>query len=107
MKTHIGPFPPNDGKEWDYQCARCGSTADFLECEACGGEGVSGHDCGEDCCCCEDPEDNIRCDICNGACGWYVCLSTEEWCEQNPYTDPPRGRGQIEWFCLAEEDSYE
>lgn len=36
------------------------------ECWQCGGTGMSGHDCGEDCCCCLHPEDNMICDICNG-----------------------------------------
>lgn len=35
-------------------------------CWKCGGEGCSHHDCGEDCCCCADPINNITCDICNG-----------------------------------------
>lgn len=55
-------------------CPRCKCcTLLWVECENCGGEGVSGHDCGEDCCCCEDPEDNIRCDICKGKGGWDAC----------------------------------
>ena len=100
MTTCIGSFPPNDGKEWGCQCARCGSTADWCECWECGGDGVSGHDCGEDCCCCADPEDNIRCDVCNGQGGWYACLSSPVWCEEHPVTDPPRERGIVEWFCI-------
>jgi hypothetical protein len=36
------------------------------ECSACGGTGFDGHDCGEDTCCCADPEDNIPCQFCNG-----------------------------------------
>jgi hypothetical protein len=44
------------------------------ECDNCGGEGVSGHDCGEDCCCCLYPEDNVTCDFCDGAGGRYVCF---------------------------------
>lgn len=26
----IAPYPPNDGREWDCQCARCGSTVAML-----------------------------------------------------------------------------
>lgn len=37
------------------------------ECPACGGEGVYGHDCGEDSCCCDDPEDNEPCEVCGGS----------------------------------------
>lgn len=37
-------------------------------------EGYSHHDCGEDCCCCLDPEDNVVCDICDGDGGWWACF---------------------------------
>lgn len=41
--------------------------------------GFSGHDCGEDCCCCLNPEDNIVCDICKGKEGYYLCpVCTED-----------------------------
>lgn len=43
---------------------------DWVDCWQCGGEGYSDHDCGEDCCCCLNPENNVICDICNGAGGW-------------------------------------
>lgn len=43
----------------------------WIGCWQCGGEGTNGHDCGEDCCACLDPEENVRCDICNGRGGWY------------------------------------
>lgn len=42
----------------------------WTECWQCGGEGFSHHDCGEDTCCCLDPEDNVPCDICRGKGGW-------------------------------------
>ncbi|MDZ4344451.1 MAG: hypothetical protein U1E51_18675 [Candidatus Binatia bacterium] len=48
---------------------------EWCECWQCGGEGVAGHDCGEDCCCCLNPEDNVRCDICQGKGGWPRCYS--------------------------------
>ena len=40
-------------------------------CWKCDGEGYSHHDCGEDTCCCLHPENNVRCDICNGEGGFY------------------------------------
>ena len=41
-------------------------------CEQCGGDGLYGHECGEDCCVCLHPEDNKSCDLCGGL-GWvYV-----------------------------------
>jgi hypothetical protein len=48
------------------------------DCWQCGGEGVSGHDCGEDTCCCLDQSDNIICDICNGEGGYYIPLKEFE-----------------------------
>lgn len=44
-------------------------------CWNCGGEGVSGHDCGEDCCACLKPQDNVRCDICDGRGWWWRCYT--------------------------------
>src|SRR5262245_43591815 len=54
-----------------------------VECPTCEGEGVVGHDCGEDCCPCLDPEDNVPCGTCGGEgsvysydreCADEVCL---------------------------------
>ena len=42
----------------------------IVSCWQCDG-GYVGHDCGEDVCCCLNPEDNERCDICNGE-GAYI-----------------------------------
>lgn len=43
--------------------------SEWIECWNCAGEGLSDHDCGEDTCCCIDPEPNVPCDICEGAGG--------------------------------------
>jgi hypothetical protein len=43
---------------------------DWIDCWKCGGEGYTDHDCGEDCCCCLNPEPNVRCDECDGKGGW-------------------------------------
>lgn len=97
-KTHIGPRPPQDGGEWDCQCARCGSLCEYNRCDECE-DGFDGHDCGEDCCCCLHPEDNVICQHCNGYGGWYRCLSSIVWCKENPL--PGREEiecGAIEWF---------
>lgn len=104
QSTHIGRYPPDDGRRWDCQCARCGSSLFFDDCEACGGEGLDGHDCGEDCCCCADPEENVVCAYCGGKGSFPHCASSREWCEAHPR----RGREKIpsgtpEWFlCTAE-----
>lgn len=64
-------------------CRRCGSSVEWEECDNCK-EGFSGHDCGEDCCNCLNPDDNVPCDICEGASGWYLCCSSAVWCTNNP-----------------------
>ena len=72
-------------KPWiEYQCGRCGSSITFEDCQNCGGDGVTSHDCGEDCCCCLYPEDNVTCDICRGKGSFPICLSSPKWCEAHP-----------------------
>lgn len=83
--------------DWTDQCARCGSSVTHVDCENCE-DGYSHHDCGEDSCCCLHPENNVRCDVCEGHGGWRVCLSSAEWCNAHPL--PGREnveRGKIEW----------
>ena len=47
-------------------------------CWECGGEGVNGHDCGEDCCPCLEPEENMTCQTCDGKGGWKPAPSAAE-----------------------------
>lgn len=68
-------------------CPHCGSDVHWVDCENCD-EGYTGHDCGEDCCCCLYPEPNVVCDICDGKGGWYVCLSEECAKEQTVNRQP-------------------
>lgn len=80
-----------NGIEWfdtspgmvDCQCARCGSSASFASCPNCE-HGLSGHDCGEDCCACVHPEPNVPCDYCGGSGGAWHCISSPAWCKANP-----------------------
>lgn len=37
------------------------------QCHVCQGDGYSGHECGEDCRMCIDPEQNLKCTVCGGA----------------------------------------
>lgn len=98
-ETVIAEFPPADGRDWEPQCARCGSSAVHERCEMCGGEGLDGHDCGEDCCFCLSPEDNVPCDTCCGRGGWYRCCSSPDFCQKNPNAGREAiERGQIEWY---------
>ncbi len=95
---------PQDGKQYDAQCARCGSSVDWIDCEECGGDGYVYHDCGEDTCCCLNPEDNVPCDLCRGNTGWYRCLSSPEWCNGNPLDGRQDvKRGEIEWYEVNEQ----
>lgn len=55
-------------------CDECGAKKSWCDCGNCGGGGYSHHDCGEDCCCCAWPEDNVECDICKGDGGWNACV---------------------------------
>lgn len=68
--------PPPEGVQVtaSSDCALHGERQ-WCECWKCGGMGVDGHDCGEDCCVCLEPEDNMRCDICNGEGGWMRCYT--------------------------------
>lgn len=54
-------------------CPECEGIVDWVDCDWCGGEGMSDHDCGEDCCACLYPEPNVTCDLCGGAGGWHWC----------------------------------
>ena len=85
----------------EFQCARCGSSILWEDCPNCGGEGGSGHDCGEDCCCCLYPEDNMGCDICRGEGSFPICLSSREWCEAHPKPGREQvARGTAEKFTI-------
>ena len=55
-------------------CPRC-KCCELIS-EECGNceDGYSSHDCGEDCCCCEDPIDNVPCDMCCGRGYFLVCI---------------------------------
>lgn len=81
-------------------CERCGCCElVWQSCEQCGGDGVFGHDCGEDTCCCLDPEEDDPCEICDGEGGWMRCVGhceddghCREETTDEPFPDgaPPR-----------------
>ena len=54
-------------------CKACGAELDWELCWQCAGAGVYGHECGEDCCACLDPEENEVCAECGGKGGWWFC----------------------------------
>lgn len=59
-------------------CSKCTNEMYWRECWNCE-DGFSDHDCGEDCCCCLDPEPNVVCDTCDGDTGWYQCPHCSPW----------------------------
>ncbi len=86
----IADHPPSDGREWDSQCARCGSSMSFQSCDSCD-EG-DGHD---------DDEPGEDCEVCDGQGGWWICLSSPEWCDSHPQRGRESvSRGKIEWFAV-------
>lgn len=76
-RAYIGPdLMEVPAYEMGELCRVCGAEMDWIECDHCGGEGLDGHDCGEDVCCCLYPEDNEQCDMCDGNGGWWQCYRT-------------------------------
>jgi len=69
-------FLKANDKELCEQCGCCELVSE--SCEQCGGDGVYGHDCGEDCCCCADPEENEECDLCGGRGYFKHCIGNCE-----------------------------
>jgi hypothetical protein len=99
MNKLIADNPPNDGRDWDCQCARCGSSCVSETCDTCGGTGVN--DWGEDDWDYGGPQ---ACDICEGGGGWMHCCSSLDWCEAHPIEGRENtGRGAIEWFAFDDE----
>jgi hypothetical protein len=102
IAEHPAPEMYASGEEIYCRCARCGSSVDHRHCDYCE-DGFDGHDCGEDCCCCEFPEQNVPCDVCGGTGVWHDCMSSPDWCEANPLPgreDVPRG--DLEWYTVPE-----
>ena len=73
-QTYIQRHPPRDGKQYDAQCARCGSTWDIFT----------------------PPSDP---DFVRG------CLSSAEWCEENPLPGRENWESGPEWFCIEKEET--
>lgn len=71
------PLPQEPSLPPERVCASCDDEKEWVDCWNCGGEGMSDHDCGEDCCCCLNPEDNVPCDVCDAAGGWYACRNCQ------------------------------
>ena len=74
------------------QCARCGSSADWMLCDDCDFTGYEEYDDGDGIV----PDMHSRpCFTCGGEGGWARCLSDAKWCEDHPIPGreaTPRGR---------------
>ena len=85
----------DDGSEEGYQCARCGSSVVWFDCDNCGGVGAYDTNYVDD----EWDDPYQRCPDCSGNGGWNLCASSAEYCNAHPIAgreDVPRGK--IEWF---------
>ena len=81
MKTTIKQYDDTLRSKHPPTCVKCGQRKNRTSCHVCDGAGVFGHDCGEEVCCCLDPEDNDPCEECRGR-GWYwSCDQCEGWNE--------------------------
>jgi hypothetical protein len=97
--TFIGENAPKDGREWDCQCARCGSSMFSESCGSCGGDGY--FECYEDDPLWYSPGDTKPCDACRGEGGFLFCGSDDgsEWCKNHPNEERENiAPSTPEWF---------
>jgi hypothetical protein len=67
----------DDEIEFSHEaCPKCHGHTYSRQCHC--DEGLSYHDCGDDCCVCVDPEPNVRCDECGGH-------GYQNWCPKCGY----------------------
>lgn len=94
QETRVIGTCPRDGRYWENQCARCGSSLIFHECDNCAGEGWIEDDDWQ-----ADPGDGHDCGWCSGSGGHWGCISSQEWCAANPIKGREgMARGTVEWF---------
>lgn len=92
----IADRPPDDGREWDAQCARCGSSVERVVCDACGGDGYTVEDDWD------EGEREEDCQDCDGSGGYWRCGSTAAYCNAHPSPGRERvERGAIEWYAVG------
>lgn len=99
----ISEFPPRDGKDYDVQCARCGGSCEWHECEEWDCEdGYREEDFGDD----VVPDmQTVVCETCRGYGGWNECGNSQNWCLLNPMPGREKtDRGLLEWYRTYEEE---
>ena len=95
----IQPLPPQDGRDYDCQCARCGSSCESEGCDECLNDGFVTNDDRD----WDDDEEFVTCPECLGTPVVYRCLSSADWCLANPLAGRENvERGKIEWFEIKE-----
>ncbi len=62
-------------------CPICGGMMEMVFCHHCIGDGGF-HECGDDCCACEDPEINEICPECDGEGEYLECMHLPHTDEQ-------------------------
>lgn len=72
--------PGDDGFTPSY-CPVCGADMEWVDCWYGCDEGYF-HDCGEDCCCCLEPEPNQPCPECHGVGRHLECSALPHTDEQ-------------------------
>jgi len=93
----ISPHPPDDDRDYECRCARCGSETRPQRCEQCNGKGVSDF---------EDDGVETICYLCDGQGEFEQCMKTVEVCKANPL--PGRSQiniGELEWLLITEKPS--
>lgn len=97
----IGERPPNDGRWYDANCARCGSSTTSQECDSCGGQGVT-VDLADEFSFCELEPNKSICQSCGGLGRFYICDRQRLECEAMPIAGREQyARGVIEWISSA------
>lgn len=68
-------WPPDEvaSVDTDPRCLKCGGFMDWVDCHACGGDGI--HELYDDDPLWYDEDDVEPCETCDGRGGWRVCLT--------------------------------
>lgn len=81
-------------------CKRCGCCGvEWIKCDYCDDYGMSSHDCGECSCCCQSPELNVPCEMCEE--GYYpICYGHCD--EEGNHPPDPEKPGDQRYFLIPQ-----